>query len=92
MTETNVTIFPFANRSGLISKIADRLDQFDRESAPGAADVWWRSLVDNYRKKAGSWGIDQVEIDRELRKLHHAVTQERFRRYAQRKHQRDERR
>jgi hypothetical protein len=75
-----VTILPLARRVGLVKKIADRLQQFERAQAPGAADKWWRNMITEYEARAKSWGVGAYEIDRQLRGLHHAVRAELHRR------------
>jgi hypothetical protein len=84
-----VTILPLARRVGLVKKVADRLQRFEREQAPGAADAWWVKLISDYRTKAQAWGVGAYEIDRQLRGLHHAVRAELHRRNIETARKRD---
>lgn len=84
-----VTILPLARRVGLVKKIADRLQQFERAQAPGAADKWWRDRITEYEVRAKSWGVGAYEIDRQLRGLHHAVRAELHRRHLETAKKRD---
>jgi len=84
-----VTIFPLAWRSGAIAKIADRLERFDRESPPGAAEKWWSQQINGFQKKAQAWGATDYEIERQLRGLHNAVRVELHRRAHEARKQND---